>query len=451
MLPACSAGGSAQPSAGTGTSTPTRTSTQPTASFTPTRITIQPGDLIGTSILVLHALQGASRDYIETQVAVFNTENEWGITVYSQPLDSYNTLYEQVNSSFQTGKDQPDLLLTLPEQIWGWQAQDKTVELTSYMQDPMYGFEKTDLADFEPIFWKLAGEGQPVYGLPAQVSAQFLYYNQTWAKELGFSHPPLTATEFRQQVCAANQSFRADADLQNDGYGGWIVNTNPTSMQAWMLAFGGRVVDEKGNYDFSNPGNLKALTFLKKLYDDHCAYISNEPLAYSPFAGRLALFITADLVEVANQQLALDQAKNQDAWTLMPFPGDQSALVAEGPFLTLLDSTPKKQLAAWLFTRWMLSDLVQKGWVQAAGTLPLRISMVSQLTEYEKNHKQWMLAVSYMDDLQVQPRLASWRLGRLVLGDGSAFIFRTDLDTARIPEVLAQMGTTVNPLPTPTP
>ncbi|PIZ25991.1 MAG: ABC transporter substrate-binding protein, partial [Chloroflexi bacterium CG_4_10_14_0_8_um_filter_57_5] len=36
-------------------------------------------------------------------------------------------------------------------------------------------------------------------GAPAQRSARFLFYNQTWARELGFSAPPATADEFRQQ------------------------------------------------------------------------------------------------------------------------------------------------------------------------------------------------------------------------------------------------------------
>ena len=135
-------------------------------------------------------------------------------------------------------------------------------------------------------------------GLPAQRSARFLFYNQTWAHELGFSSPPATADEFRQQACAANASFRTDTSPQNDGYGGWIVDTNWQTTYSWLLAFGGGVVDGD-SYAFRTDPNLAALQFLKGLYDDNCAWLSTEPTPFDSFARRSALFVSGDLAEVA--------------------------------------------------------------------------------------------------------------------------------------------------------
>ena len=172
---------------------------------------------------------------------------------------------------------------------------------------------------------------------------------------LGFDNPPATADEFRQQACAANASFRKDKDPKNDGYGGWIVDTHWQTTYSWLLAFGGSVTD--GNaYGFRTDPNLATLQFLKGLYDDHCAWLSTEPTPFDSFARRSALFVSGDLAELPLETESMSRLKNADEWTVIPFPGPQtSAVVAYGPSYTLLKSTPEKQLAAWLFARWLLS------------------------------------------------------------------------------------------------
>lgn len=422
--------------------------TKKTATPAPTdslpQIEITPEALKGIRIQVSYAFVGSSESHFSDQMAEFNTLNEWGITVYPLASDSYNTLFETVGSSLGT-QEQPDLVITLPEQVLDWDAKAAVIDLAPYLQDPQYGFSAADMADFEPIFWAQAGQKDRRLGLPAQISSSFLYYNLTWARQLGFNRIPLTSIEFRKQACAANQSFRTDNNLQNDGYGGWVVNSDSQSVLAWMQAFGGGVVKD-GQVTFSTDANQSALEFLKKLYDDNCAYLSTEPNPYPSFAKRSALFITADLAEISNQSLAFEQTKNSDEWTVIPFPGQHGQLIAEGPIFSVLNSTPEKQLAAWLFVRWLLSSENQARWVVATGMFPLRISSYEALTGYRGSHKQWDVAVGYMDNLATQPQLASWRKARLVLGDAAKFIFRNNLSLDQIPGVLTEMDTTVQEL-----
>lgn len=419
------------------TATPTPTGTLPD-------ILIKPEALAGIRIQVSYAFVDSSASHFNDQVAEFNTLNEWGIVVYPQVNDTYNTLFGTVSTSLDT-PEQPDLVITLPEQVLIWDEQGAVVDLAAYLQDPQYGFSEQDVADFVPIFWEIAGIHGRQLGLPAQISSSFLYYNQTWARELGFTRIPITSVDFRKQACAANQSFRSDAILQNDGYGGWIVNTSPQSVLAWMMASGGGLLEED-QYIFSSEGNRSALEFLKKLYDDNCAYITSEPTPYASFANRSALFITADLAEVSRQKLAFEQAGNGDEWTLIPFPGQHTQLIAQGPIYTILGSTPEKQLAAWIFTRWLLSSENQARWVVATGMFPLRTSTYESLSGYRGNHPQWNQAVEYMESLAVQPQVAAWRKVRLVLGDATNFLFRNNLSPDQIPDLLVQMDDTVNEL-----
>ncbi len=218
----------------------------------------------------------------------------------------YPSLFDAVNSAIESGGT-PDLVAALPEQTLAWDASGSVVDLTPYLNDPTWGLGSGGAADFPSVFWaqdKVAGKQ---LGVPAQRSARFLFYNKTWAHELGFDNPPSTADEFRQQACAANASFRSDSDPQNDGYGGWIVDTDWQTIYSWMLAFGGGVVDANGSYGFQTDPNLAALQFLKGLYDDNCAWLAVDPtnpkdISHGPyfdqFAKRLALFVSGDLAEI---------------------------------------------------------------------------------------------------------------------------------------------------------
>lgn len=444
LFSACSPDGAPLVSLATNTPVPLKKTVTPTPTESITQIQIEPEDLAGIHIQVAYAFVGTSNSHFSDQLAEFNTLNEWGIIVYPQANDSYNTLFGTVSSGLDTPQ-QPDLVITLPEQVQEWDAQAAVIDLAPYLEDPQYGLSAADRSDFAAIFWELAGQNAKQLGLPAQLSASFLYYNQTWARELGFSRMPVSSADFRKQACAANQSFRTDNNLQNDGYGGWIVTTSPESILSWMQAFGGGVVEDD-QIIFSNEANQSALEFLKKLYDDHCAYLTTEANQYPSFANRSALFISADLAEIPNQSLAFEQANNSDEWTVIPFPGQQGQLIAEGPTFSILRSTPEKQLAAWLFTRWLLSSENQAKWVVGTGMLPLRTSSYEALAGYRSSHPQWDHAVGFMDSLDIQPQLASWRKARPVLGDAANFIFRNNLSLDLIPDLLIQMDETVQEL-----
>ena len=283
-------------------------------------------------------------------------------------------------------------------------------------------------------------------GLPAQRSARFLFYNQTWAHELGFANPPTTAEEFRQQACAANASFLKDRDTTNDGYGGWIVDPNWQTDYSWLLAFGGGLVDGSA-YTVRTDPNLAALQFIKGLFDKHCAWLSTEPTPFDSFARRSALFISADLGALPDQIEAMTRLKNPDGWTLLPFPGTHAGVeVTYGPSYSVLKSTPEKQLAAWLFSRWMLSQQNQARWVETTGLFPLRNSVLDIIGPYRSAFPQWDAALASLPLAQGVPQLASWRKVRYVIEDGVNVLFQENLPVDKLPDLLTEMDATVQEL-----
>jgi ABC-type glycerol-3-phosphate transport system substrate-binding protein len=447
ILTACGPAASTSTSAPTSTpglltATPAATST-PTATPTPaSQIKVAPEALHGIYIQIWHAFSGAAADVFTNQLAQFNTLNQWGIVVYQTAHGDYPTLFDNTDSAL-ISAHRPDLVVALPEQVFNWEAKGAVVDLDPYLYDPTWGLTANEIADIPAIFWTQDQVNGQRLGAPAQRTARFLFYNRTWARELGFSSPPASADEFRQQACAANAFFRQDANKQNDGYGGWIVNTQPDTTLSWLLAFGGGVLKDE-RFHFATPENQSALEFLKGLYDEHCAWISTEPTPYESFARRSALFVTGDLAEAPLLTQTLARLGNSDEWALLPFPGLTGAvLVTSGPSYTLLQSTPEKQLAAWLFVRWLLSAENQAKWVEGTGLLPLRFSALDLLGEYRTGHPQWNSAVGYIPEAQATPQLAAWRMAQYVLADGAGSIFRTDLVVEQIPSILDEMDATV--------
>ncbi len=411
--------------------------------ITPTSTQIPPIEvdasaLQGIGIQAWHAFTGEAVNIFNSQVAQFNSSNQWGIVVTSTGYGDYPSLFDSVNAALDSG-GAPDLVAALPEQTLNWNASGAVIDLTPYIHDRVWGLENGAVADFPPVFWEQDGTGGRQLGVPAERSARFIFYNKTWAHELGFDSPPGTAEDFRRQACAANASFRSDADPTNDGYGGWIVDTDWQTTYSWLLAFGGSVVDG-ATYSLRTDPNLAALQFLKGLYDDHCAWLTTDLTPFDSFARRSALFISGDLGEVPLVSEAMSRLGNQDEWTVIPFPGTAgSVLVAYGPSYSVLKSTPAKQLAAWLFARWMLMPPEQAQWVEAAGILPLRSSVLDQVGSYRLASPQWDAAVGELSLAQGVPHLASWRKVRYVLEDGAAAIYQANTPLDQIPSVLTEM------------
>jgi ABC-type glycerol-3-phosphate transport system substrate-binding protein len=402
----------------------------PTGTALPT-LGVDPASLRGTSLQVWHAFAGDSYGIFNEQVALFNAVNEWGITISASGYGDYLTLFEAMQAAIGAGGE-PQMVVTLPEQVLAWETDGLVPDLDAYIHDPEYGLGSDEIADFPAAFWV-----QP--GVPAQRSARFLFYNQTWAHELGFTAPPQTPGEFRQQACAANAAFKADPDPQDDGFGGWVVDANWQTAYSWLLAFGGGPADGEA-YTFRTDDNQAALEFLKSLYDDNCAWLSTDAAPYEAFAARKALFVTGDLAEILAAELAMTSAASADEWTLIPFPGvEQPVAVTYGPSYTVLRSTPVEQLAAWLFARWMLSPENQALWVEATGLLPLRVSVLDMIGPYRSASPQWEAAAGSYALMETVPHLASWRKVRYVLADGLDHIFQVNLPLDGIPSLLDQM------------
>ncbi len=127
----------------------------------------------------------------------FNQENEWGIVI--NPVDQGLVLdpLESIETAFEEGLV-PHLLLSDTSAIADWYRDGLTVDLKPFLDDPAAGLSENEQNDVYPgIFGGFTLEESVRPGFPFTQSIQVIYYNQSWAEELGYSSQPNTWDDFK--------------------------------------------------------------------------------------------------------------------------------------------------------------------------------------------------------------------------------------------------------------
>ena len=88
-----------------------------------------------------------------------------------------------------------DLVIALPEHALEWNENRLVTDLAPYVIDPIYGM---DVSDIPFVFWNQDEYADVRVAMPAQRTARFLLWNETWAGELGFDASPDAPEDFIQ-------------------------------------------------------------------------------------------------------------------------------------------------------------------------------------------------------------------------------------------------------------
>jgi multiple sugar transport system substrate-binding protein len=417
--------------------------TEVPATPTPT-INVDPDSLHGTGITFMYPWSGDVQIAVEAMVDEFNSSNEWGITVTTDAPGSSSALAEAVSNDL-LNYAPPEVIAAPIDYLLRLNLDEEVVtDLTPYVESPEYGMTADDIQYFADVFWEQDVVDGFRYGIPAQRTAKVMVYNKTWAEELGFSEPPATPAEFQEQVCEASGQLKLDATGYNDGLGGWIVNYEDMTMASWLLAFGSDYEKPSG-IAFNNSNTISALTYLRDLLDNDCAWLSSKSEPYQYFAERKALVYSADLQELFLVQRAQMMAGSSDEWMIIPFPSESSTFIlADGPSYAILATSEKKKLAAWLFVRWLSAPDQQGRIVKAGATLPLGQESVLYAVELEDKLPQWNAAVDLLQYAQVPPSDPDWANARMVLEDASWQLFKTEMTADQIPDLVKLMDQTLS-------
>ena len=403
-------------------------------------------DLDGVTIEFWHVWDGPVGDALQGLVDEFNASNEYGITVEAFDQGGYGDIFNNMNAAINSG-DLPDLVVGYNNQYLAWDsAGDVIVDLTPYIQDETVGMDAQAVEDFYPVFWQQDLIGGERLGIPAQRSGQYMFYNVSWAQELGFDAPPATPDEFMEQACASVEANNNDDNPDNDGTGGWFLNTGASTIAGWIFAFGGEIENPDGGYNFNTPEAEEAFTFLKEMYDAGCAWLPESRYPNPEFATRQGMFYTSSIAGLPFQVSAFEDVGNDDQWTVIPFPSTTGRPVIDvyGPSFAMVDSTPEEQLASWIFMKWFTQPENQEQWVEVSGYFPTRASTVPELDDYAESNPQWADSRELLNtaEAKFEPRYESWSSVRNAVSDAAAQLFQEGFTTEDIPALLEQLDQT---------
>ncbi|MFW6069367.1 MAG: extracellular solute-binding protein, partial [Chloroflexota bacterium] len=373
-------------------------------------------DPSGVEIVWWHNHTDEREDRLLPLIEQFNENNACDITVEGQSQGGYNEIRDLVNASVSAGDLPAALVVGYQNDQAFYQLNDSLADLNTFLDDPTWGLSEEDQNDFYASFFDQSIH--PVFddqrlGFPPNRSMEVLYYNQTWLEELGFDGPPETPEEFREMACTG-------AEARGDGTGGYILRDDASAVASWTYEFGGDVLNEAGDgYVYDGDATVQAMTFLKGLYDDGCAYFFTEGFPNPEFAARRALFAQGSssgipFYETDMSTFAEEEDRDPDVWGVaaIPHTTDEPVQNIYGGDIMITNTTPEQQLAAWVFLKWFTSPEIQAEWVDISGYFPTREGTNEFLVDYVDENPQWGQALDLLPYSYYEPQLISYQSTR---------------------------------------
>jgi ABC-type glycerol-3-phosphate transport system substrate-binding protein len=401
----------------------------------------------GVTVDFWHVYSDEPGEALQALIDEFNDVNEYGITVNGFNQGNYSDVEDKINAGIQSG-DLPDVVMGYTNALADWYSVDSIADLTPYIEDPEYGLTEEELNDLYPHL-RIAGttpDGAWI-AYPLTQSANVLVYNFTWAEELGFSEPPQTSAELREQVCAA---AAANEEIGGDyaGTGGLVYYPSATNWLHFLYAFGGDELNEDGTaYDFTSQEAVDATMFINEMKAEGCVW-QTESYPNPEQAQRKALITMSSTAGLPYYEAAFADAENDDEWGFIAAPGPdgQMAVDAFQQMLGVVPSTANQEMASWLFIKWLTSPEIQARWVRASGYYGTQTTTEELLADYAEENPVWATGVELAAIGPSEPQtFPAWSAVRSAINDTAAELYNA-VDEAEVREILDTLTLTANEL-----
>lgn len=435
------------------TATPVRPTERPTMTPTatatplPDYLSVEPGALEGAEVTLRYSLDGRAKDKLEELANRFNEENEAGIRIKCVPAYSMDEL-----SAFLTADGSADIIIADS----AWLRSHGTgiwTDLSGFMDSESLSLTANNIEPIMPVMLKQENQNGAYYALPLWAEPAFLFYNKTWAIELGFEDTPTDLAAFAEQACAAAKASYNEKDEGRHGTGGWIVSSDRSDVMSWLMTFAapGQTPSEILHSDTGDTF-ADAAAWLRNLFDNGCAWNSRVKEPYDYFANRYALFYSGTYADAERQYNAFGQSAEHiyDNWDLIVYParsvGKQTdpRIYADTVSAALLQGKAETMNAAWHFLRWLYADEHAAELALSAGGWPVQDN--DAVTKMYRNSGEDKLyqTLSYRQYLVNNDADGNWLTDQLILADGFAYIFNPSVKAEDIAGIWEQIGSAIS-------
>ena len=429
----------------TATATEITQTATPTSSPTPTST---PSTSSEQQLTFWHPWTGTKAASVAALIEEYNAINQGGITINAIAAGDDDYLISEINAAIENNSV-PDLVVAPADYLRSqYDAQGILIGLDDFVNDPEKGISEDEQKTIPAAFWNGDVINGERYGVPAEYTLHFLYYNQTWAQELGFETAPTSSEEFLNQACAAARYNANDGDADNNGTGGWIYNTDAVTMLSWMQVFGGGEIppETQRGFSFNTSENQRALEFLRTIYQLDCAWSGKEETPYRYFSKRYALFYSGSTADW-NRQITMDETENNtDEWTIIAYPGNDGNPIVNGEALSygIFKTNSEKEQAAWDFIHWMISNEVQERLSEETFSIPINLAVVQDMSDFLGDNSKWQRVLTYLPLSKPTPLSGSWSLIKNLLQDMGWQLSLYTVKEADIPAILENLENMAN-------
>jgi len=325
------------------------------------------------SVKLWHALSGPQQLALDAMVKKFNDTNGKGITVTALYQGNYTQLYEKTLGAIQAGTS-PDLAHAYESHVADYARTDLVVDLRPYRDSPGNGLTTQSRDDVYRGYYETNTFPQfenKLLSWPLTKSLAVMYVNEDVLKEIG-RPVPKAWDEFEATVKAATKK---DASGKTVRYG-FGFNMDASYFDAQVYSRGGPLMTADNRMVAWN--GKEGLAVLQ-MYDR----ISKEATGYLPkgndwltdlAAGKLALYFSS----TASLPFIKDVADRSGAnWSIANLPQSDPAkarTVQFGANVAIFRTTTERQLASWLFIKWLSETDQTAQFAATSYFMPIRAS-----------------------------------------------------------------------------
>ena len=392
----------------------------------------------GAQITYWYQHSGDRDKAMQAMIADFNRSNPWKITVHGEYAGPYDQIYNKMVAAIAAGSP-PELVVAYQNQAATYAGSGALVDLELYVHDPKWGIQG-QLSDFFAGFINqdvTTRYGGLRMGFPPNRSIEVMYYDAAMLKAAGISAPPRTWDEFAADCARVTVASRGT-------YGYALDNLDASHVFAMVISRGGTFTTADGTgYQLDTPQMKDSLQFMRKLVVAGTARkIAKKYDDQAEFGNGLAAFTLSSTSGLPYYDSAVKSGRNGEFdWGIAPVPqataGRAPALDLYGASVSVMKSTPQKQLAAWLFIRWFSEPKQQAAWTRVSMYFPVRRSVGPLIADILKSDRRFAAAWEMLKtaDLKSEPPFAAYDLVR----DAITAAYSRVLDGADVDSTLSAL------------
>ncbi len=344
-----------------------------------------------------HRMGGEAATLLETFAAEFSEANADQIKLTAIAQGNIQELNQKVRAAA-AGGGMPGAVMADDYDVTQYASSNILVPLDEYIADPTVGLTDEEIADILPNQFtrhKLELYGNRTMAFTQGFSGFTTYWNQTMLDTAGIEKPVTNWDEFPDYARAVSAA--------NDNVPAWLISGPGDRFISSLLTYGVEWLKPGGEEsNFDAPEALEIMTWWRALADEGLLAISGD--ARDLFIAQQNLHF----MDSSGNAVRFQTAVTDFGWNAMlpPQRHTQEKPITEtyGPVNAVPVTDDAKQLAGWLWIKWLLTPEVHARYIATTSYFPSTKSAIETETLkafYETNPTARRL----VDEISVNARI----------------------------------------------